>query len=308
MKARRGRLLLVAPIATLFAFASAPVRAEGTITKDQCVDANGDGQELRREGKLSAAREKLLLCANPSCPAIVRDDCNRRLEELDKAQPSIAFEVKDASGADVGGVKVTVDRKPMTDVANGSALPVDVGLHAFTFEIPGQPPVTRVLVIVEGVKGRREVVKMGEVAPAREPATAGAAVPSDAERPAASGAMGTQRVAGLAMGGAGLAGVALSGVFGLLAIAEKSNQQNVCPNSTSCTSGGHTRALIDHSNGITDSTISTAAFIGGCALLAGGAVLFFTAGNARDKPAMAGVLLAPHVEPGGGGMLLTGAF
>ena len=66
---------------------------------------------------------------------------------------------------------------------------------------------------------------------------------SNTERPAATGAMGTQKLLGLVTGGVGLAGVpALGGVFGLLTISEKSNQQNDCPNSTSCTSDGHVRA------------------------------------------------------------------
>jgi hypothetical protein len=333
VRATRSRLLLVAPIAVFSAFGSAPVRADATITKDQCVDANGDGQELRREGKLSAARAKLLLCANQSCPAIVREDCNRRLDELEKAQPTIAFEVKDASGAGVSAVKVTVDRKLLTDVVDGTSLQVDVGRHAFAFEIAGQPPVTRTLVITEGVKGRREVVQMGaaslaaiptaaspaatlplkpapagETPVAHEQAAPGATVPRDAERPAASGTMVTQRVLGLVTGGVGLAGVALGGVFGLLTISEKGNQQDDCPSSTSCTSDGHARAVTDHSNGMTDGTIATAASIAGCALLVGGAVLFFTAGNAREHPATTGMLIAPHVSLGGGGMLLRGVF
>ena len=316
-------MFLAVPIAAFCAFGAAPVRADATITKDQCVDANGDGQELRREGKFSAAKEKLLLCANPSCPALVRDDCTRRLDELEKTQPTIVFEVKDPSGTDVSAVKVTVDRKPLTDVVDGTALRVDAGLHAFAFEIAGQSPVTRVLVITEGVKGRREVVKMAAAGAA--PVTANAesqATPpiayeevapvapaaSNTERPAATGAMGTQKLLGLVTGGVGLAGVALGGVFGLLTISEKSNQQNDCPNSTSCTSDGHARALADHSNGVTDGAISTAATIAGGALLVGGAVLFFTGDKARSQTSVAGMLVAPHVGPGGGGMLLRGVF
>ena len=334
VRARRGRLLLVTPVAVFFAFVSAPVRADATVTKDQCVDANGEGQELRREGKLSAARENLLLCANQSCPAIVRDDCNRRLDELDKAQPTIAFEVKDASGADVSAVKVTVDRKLLTDVVDGRSLQVDVGRHAFAFEIAGQPPVTRILVITEGVKGRREVVKMGAASlvpmpttatstaatPPSQPGLAGAlpvaheeaapaaTVPPDAERPAGSGTTGTRKVLGIVTGGACLVGVALGGAFGLLTIAEKNNQQDDCPSSASCTSDGHARAVVDHSNGMIDGTIATVASIAGCALLVGGAVIFLTAGHAGEHPAIAGMFIAPHVGPGGGGMLLRGVF
>jgi hypothetical protein len=58
---------------------------------------------------------------------------------------------------------------------------------------------------------------------------------------------------------------------------------------------------------MTDGTISTVAFIAGGALLVGGAVLFFTAHPSSQQPAT-GVLFTPSVGPGGGGVLLTGAF
>jgi hypothetical protein len=72
MNARGRRLCLTAPLAALLAFAAHPVLAD--MTKDQCIDANGKGQELRREGKLSEARDQLRACANAACPAMVRDD------------------------------------------------------------------------------------------------------------------------------------------------------------------------------------------------------------------------------------------
>ncbi len=312
MRATRPGLLLVAPIAVLSAFGSAPVRADPNLTKDQCVDSNGEGQELRREGQFSVARGKFLLCANQSCPAIVRDDCTKRLDELEKAQPTLAFQVKDASGADVSAVKVTVDRKVLTDALDGTSLRVDAGRHVFTFEIAGQPPILRTLVITEGVKGRREVVTMGAapfVAPMPTTGASPAATPrSDAGRPAAAGTMGTREMLGTVTGGVGLAGLAVGGVFGLLTLSEKKKQQNDCPNFASCTSSGHSSAVTDHSNGMTDATISTTAFIAGAALLVGGAVLVFTAGGARDQPATTGVLVSPGVVPGGGGMLLRGVF
>jgi hypothetical protein len=317
MRTKSGCLLTVAPIMALSVLVTAPARAE--VTKDQCVDANGEAQELRREGKLSAARDKLVLCSNRSCPAMVRDDCTKRLDELEKAQPTVAFEAKDAAGNDVSVVKVTVDGKPLADKLDGTALRVDVGQHVFTFEVVGQPPVTRTLVMTEGEKGRQEVVAIGAASPATSAPTFAAAPPRQAagsqtpaagplhiEQPATTGGMGTQRVFGLVSGGIGLAGVALGSVFGALTIAQK-NQQNIdCASSTSCTS--HANALGDHSTGMTNGTVSTAAFIAGGALLVGGALLFFTGGPAAEQLPTTGMVVVPSVGPGGGGMLLRGAF
>jgi hypothetical protein len=139
------------------------VPALAQMSKEQCVDANTRGQHLRTDGKLSEAREQLRQCGDPSCPAIVRDDCARRLDDLDRVQPTIAFEVKDPSGADVSAVKVTMDGKLLTERLDGKPLPVDVGERFFTFEVDGQPPVTltRTLVLTEGEKGRRERIVLG---------------------------------------------------------------------------------------------------------------------------------------------------
>jgi hypothetical protein len=293
------------------------------MTKDRCIDANGKGQEFRREGKLTAAREQLRECATPACPAMVRDDCAKRLDEVEKAQPTIAFEVKDASDADVSAVKVTMDGNPLAERLDGTALPVDIGEHVFTFELVGRPPVTRTLVLTEGEKGRRERIAIGGAtpstpalmpppspAPVREAnAPAGAAPVFSAIEPLPTrGGMGTQKVLGLVAGGVGVAGIAVGSVFGLMTLSQKSQQESACGSSASCTSSGHARALSDHSTGMTDSTISTVGFIAGGALLVGGALLFFAAGHSPDAPAAARTLVVPSVGPGGGGMFLTGRF
>ncbi len=320
MSARGPRLGAAALVVAGIAFASAPARAE---TKDQCIDANGQGQELRREGKLSAARDQLRACVAASCPAMVRDDCTKRLDELERAQPTIAFEVKGASGADVVDVKVSIDGKPLLDRLDGKPVNVDPGAHVFTFEVAGQPPVTRTLVLTEGEKGRRESIAIGaatQSTPASVPPQAPSPAPvpeasgptsaaSSATEPASTGgAMRTQKILGLAAGGVGVAGLAVGGVFGLMTLSQKSQQQSACGSPASCTSSGHAQALDDHSTGMTDSTISTIGFIAGGALLVGGALLFSTAGHASDAPAATGMLFVPSVGPGGGGMLLRGEF
>jgi hypothetical protein len=146
-----------------------PTAALADMTKDECIEANAKGQDLRHDGKLSAAREQLRACATSSCPALVRYDCTRRLDELDQIQPTIVFVAKDASGRDVTGVTVTVDGRPLTDKLDGTELPVDPGEHVFTFTAPAQPPVSKTLVLAVGEKDRREVVVVGGKSPAALP-------------------------------------------------------------------------------------------------------------------------------------------
>jgi hypothetical protein len=295
--------VMAAGLGVALSLASASARAQ--VTKDQCIDANGRAQHLRAEGKLRESREQLRTCSDPRCPAMVRSDCTKRLDDLETAQPTIAFEAKNGAGADVVTVKVTVDGNPLADRLDGTPLPVDPGLRVFTFEAAGQPAVTRTLVLTEGVKGRREQVVLGPVgAPIPAPAPP---VPGPMEPALAStgGGMGAQKILGLTAGGVAVAGIAVGSVFGLLALSEKNQQASAC--SVPCSAARHAQALSDHSSGMTDGTISTVGFIAGGALLVGGAFLFFTA-RSSSRQSGTGILFTSSVGPGGGWALLTGAF
>src|SRR5579871_1225908 len=134
--------LAALPTGALLAAVLVTPRASADVTKAQCVDADTQAQQLRREGKLGATRAQLKICTDPSCPQLVRDDCSQRLDELEKVQPTIVFEVKDGSGHDLADVKVSMDGQPLADSVSGSAIPVEPGSHSFTFETKGQKPVT----------------------------------------------------------------------------------------------------------------------------------------------------------------------
>src|SRR5207237_2673547 len=69
--AARQRATQIAVTGALWLFA---VGAHADPTKDQCVDADTKAQSLRRDGKLSAARDQLKMCAAQACPELVRDD------------------------------------------------------------------------------------------------------------------------------------------------------------------------------------------------------------------------------------------
>ncbi|HEY3818280.1 MAG TPA: hypothetical protein VGL81_13970 [Polyangiaceae bacterium] len=116
--------------------------------------------------------------------------------------------------------------------------------------------------------------------------------------------MGTQKILGLAAGGVGVAGLVVGGVFGMLTLSKKSQQQSDC--GSACSPASHTQAVNDHSVGMTDATISTVGFIAAGALLVGGAVLFLTA-HPSSQP-ITGWLVAPSAGPGGGGVWLRREF
>jgi len=51
--------------------------------KQACVSAYEEGQQLRKAGKLTSARARLLTCAQEGCPAVLRKDCTVWVAEVE---------------------------------------------------------------------------------------------------------------------------------------------------------------------------------------------------------------------------------
>ena len=296
----------------VLAMLSAPARAD--MTKDECIDANGKGQQLRRDGALSAARVQLRKCAMAACPSMVRDDCTRRLDELEKAQPTLVFEVKDSAGADLIDVRVSIDGQPLVSRLSGKPVNVDPGAHEFTFEATSQPPLRERLLITEGEARRERVVLGAAPTPAASavspPSPPAAPLPSPSPAQPAevppSGWWTTRRAIGLSVAGAGAVGVGIGAVFGLLASSAWSQAKSACggdPTRCSDVKTGNS----DRATTLTDGTISTIGFIAGGALAVAGLVVLVTAPHGESHPTT-GLAVAPSVGPGIATVDLKGAF
>jgi hypothetical protein len=111
-----------------------------------------------------------------------------------------------------------------------------------------------------------------------------------------------QRIAGIAMGGAGFAGVMVASIFGAQAIAINDSSQGHC-RGNQCDADG----VAMREKAVARGNISTGTFIAGAALLAGGAVVYFTA------PKQPGSSVGTRVGVGavggtGTGLVIGGAF
>lgn len=137
-------------------FAAPPVRAQGASAAemDACVNAAEESQPLRSAGKLGRAREKLLVCARPVCPAAVRSDCAKWLADVEAVTPTIVMRVTDANGKDLTEVRVIVDGAVIAERLDGRPVTIDPGEHTFTYESAGQKPLTEKLLIRQGERGR----------------------------------------------------------------------------------------------------------------------------------------------------------
>jgi hypothetical protein len=300
---RRSAVAFAAASLVLFAPSSATAAKPDART---CAAVRDGAQKLRSDKHLRQAREQLTTCSDAGCPADVRKACTKAAAEIDAAMPTVAFSAKDPSGAEVKALKVTLDGQPVpdADVSDGM-LQVDPGQHTFTFSADPWAPVTRALTLAEGDR-RTETVTFAKAtgdAPAAE--TAPAPAPADETAPSAEGRGLSRETVGMVTGGlgfAGIAGLGLGGVFGMLAISARNQQTSDCASAAKCVN--YPSALNDHSTSLSDGTISTAAFVVGGAFIAGAVGFYLLETHPSASSPATGVL----VVPGPGGVLLKGEF
>ena len=274
----------------LVALTAAPLRARAAdATMSECLAANESAIKLRDDHKLRQARAQSLACAALGCPAEVREACQSRVARLNAGIPTLVLQAKDANGNDVSRVVVTIDGQPFADHLDGTAIPLDPGDHTFAFSVEGQPTLERRLVVYEGEAGRRERIQLGGTRAPR---------------------LGSQRVLGLALGGAGVLGVGVGATLGLLASSAWSSVKSACgPGGPAACIPNTSQASVtsEQNTAKTDGTISTVAFIAGGAILAAGTVVFLWGGHGgEDTPAQ--VALTPSFGPGQAGLVLRGGF
>lgn len=276
-------------------------------TKEQCIAANEGAQSLRQTGKLQAARAQLLVCIAKTCPGPIRDDCAERLNDLERATPTVVFTAKGTASADLSAVKVTMDGVMLADHLDGAALSVEPGKHVFEFTTEGYPSVSKELFVREGVKGRQEVVAFAPqgagagptpVVVPIDPSTTPTSTPSDAP-PAEPSGSGLKTWAFVA-GGVGVVGLGLGTYFGLRASSKWSSAKDACVIDR-C--GPSSDAQKDKDDASSAGTISTIAFVvGGAALVTGVTLLVLSPSSKGTSSARL------RVVPGLGSLAAVGAF
>ena len=255
-----------------------------------CIAASENELSVRKQGKVRDAINLLVVCAAPTCPDEIKGECGRRLIELNAALPTMVVRATDAAGNDLSGVNVTLDGAPL--VLNGRAVPADPGNHMLRFDVVGKPSVEKTVLLTEGEKDRRITVVVSDAVE-----STGSAQPSGG---------GRARLAGFAVGGAGIVGVVIGSVLGGLAISKSSSAKGECNGpGGSCTGNTNVSATHDMQTAGTFADASTGLFIAGGALAATGVVLFLTGG---PKKQTTGVRWTPTVLAHGGAMGLTGAW
>jgi hypothetical protein len=190
-----------------------------------CSSDYEKAQEEKANGRLNAALSYLRGCVNPDCPKFIREDCARWMDQTESALPSVVFAVR-RDGVDQTEVDIACDGVAMTRSLNGKAIPVDPGVHVFSFAMSGFDSIERRLLIREGERNR--IVDVEFRSP-RESATPAPAV--DARNPpageATSGNAG-RRYLTYGLAGAGVLGLAGFVVFAVRGVGQQGTLEKDC--------------------------------------------------------------------------------
>jgi len=189
---------------------------------DRCTAAYDHTQRLRQANQLRAAQEEALVCADAACPAVLRDDCTRWVDEIQRATPTIVVRVTGADGCDLVGARVAIDGVDRGDRSQGIPLPLDPGAHRIRAESAGGAPLERSVVVAEGERDRRidlSAAAAGAVCGAPRPAGDRARVPPSRPTPPLA----------YVLGGFGLASVAGGAVVAATGFAKRSDLASCKP-------------------------------------------------------------------------------
>jgi hypothetical protein len=255
--------------------------------KEACLEAHGQGQDEKELGQITLARGHFAACAQPTCPTLVKDDCARLLDEVDRAQPSVSFSARDARGNDLPDTSVFVDGELVISRLDGIWHEINPGMHVVRFEHGGRRQEQDIIVAV-GEKGRA-IVGVFEVprpvAPARKPSASARSV-----GPA------------LAIG----ASTALIGVGGALVIAGLTRVPDNCSlTNHECAAPPGDDTFDEAARAVRLSNVGWA--LGGVGLAALGASLIwhFKAANASERARRSHVV-TPFASAHGAGIALSG--
>ena len=188
--------------------------------------------------------------------------------------------------ASLKGLVVKRDGKPVGTAQFGEAIPADIGDHTIEVTAEGKLPWSApAKVAADGSTVTVEVQPLRDAPPGSQPVRPGQPVEENT----------WLLPLGIAVGSAGVAGLAVGGVMGGLAMGKQSDAEDGCPNGRCSAEGNEAR-----SSAGTFADVSTAMFIAGGVLAAAGVVIIIVApkGGGEETPTA-----ALHVAPGSFGIV-----
>jgi hypothetical protein len=136
--------------------------AEPTVQKRQpaqpddeaCADVLKNASTREAAGQLQEAKELFRSCARSSCALFVREQCTTHYTTLEHDAPTVVLMVSDGSGVSRTDVQVRVDGTVFSPQVDGRPLPIDPGMHDFSFSTGGHVFASEKILILQGQRNR----------------------------------------------------------------------------------------------------------------------------------------------------------
>jgi len=258
------------------------------------------------------AYERYLAQAGEQLDPAERDQVKRDLSIMKATSGTVTLKVTGASSVVVEDTRVRSVGGP---VANSYAVPASgvltLQLAAGHHQLKASGEGKTATLELDVASGQKQAQSLDLAAAANGPAPsapssgtpAPASAPASAPPPSGSSGM---RTAGLVIGGIGIAGLIGGGVMAVVGSSAKSDLEKRCPDKTCAYTSESERQSFESDRDAlkTKGTITTALFIGGGVLAAGGAALFVLSGPSKETRVSA----LPCLGPGLVGLSAQGAF
>jgi hypothetical protein len=216
------------------------------------------------------------------------------------------------------GQTVKMDEQPLPQSAWGSPFARDPGKHQLEASAPGKKTWTQEVTIAAGPANADIVVPALEDAPVEKPSPAFSASTGGTNERGSN-----TKTLGYIVGGVGVAGLAVGGIFGLMYLSKRDENNNTCTATTptiegrpcdfTANSADMKKAEDLKSSAETLGIVSTIGFIAGAVGVGAGAYFILTSKSPDKTTAATTLRFAPTGGPtaGGGaaaGLRLEGAF
>jgi hypothetical protein len=119
-----------------------------------CTETLKNALAREAEGQLRGAEELFRSCARPTCTGFAREQCAIHFKTLESDVPTVVLVVSDTSGASRSDVRVRVDGALFAAQVDGRPLPIDPGLHDFSFSTGDHVFATQKVLILQGQRNR----------------------------------------------------------------------------------------------------------------------------------------------------------
>jgi hypothetical protein len=245
-----------------------------------------------RAGRLATAWVEYIEAAARSNAEHNAERENSARERAGALLPRLSFLIirVDPATAALPGLSITHDGVGLRPAAFGSALPVDPGRHVVRAEAPGHQRWEASVDV--GDQPQRATLDVPTLAALAQPAPPAPPAPPAAVRHAGTLELTPLRIAGLALGGAGVSGLSFAAFASWRALDKKASSEHACTPVSCSTQAGQDDRIAAREAALW----ATAGAISGVALLGAGTVAWLLGKPSEDVRAAESTLL---VGPGG---------